>query len=65
MPTEEEGRKARIQAERGLRETTDRWKDIHDVSEGLEQARRKSGPDPFLEELAQAMRPKPKHHREA
>jgi hypothetical protein len=65
MPTEEEGRQARIQAERGLKETKDRWKDVHDVSAGLERVRRETGPDPFLDELARAMRPRPKHHREA
>lgn len=66
MPTEEEGRRARIEAEKGLRETNDRWSTVHDVSAELEQVRLRTGPDPFLDELARAMRPRqPKHHREA
>lgn len=62
MPTEEEGRRARIEAERSLRETSDRWKDVHDVSKGLERVRREAGPDLFLGDLAAAMRPR--RHRE-
>lgn len=63
--TEEEGRKARLQAERGLRETTDRWSTVHDVSAGLERVRREAGPDPFIQEMELAMRARPKRHREA
>lgn len=67
MPTEEEGRRARIQAERGLRETTEQWAAVHDVSNGLERVSRERDhvPDPFIEDLARAMRPRPRHQREA
>lgn len=64
MPTEEEGREARIQAETAFRETTKQWPEVHKVSEAVESARRKAGPDPFVEELARAMRAR-SHHREA
>jgi hypothetical protein len=59
VPTEEEGRRARLQAERGLRETTEQWKTVHDVSAGLERVRRDAGPDPFVAELESAMKRRP------
>jgi hypothetical protein len=65
VPSPEDGRAARIEAEEGLRQTRDRWSAIHDVSSELERIRERSGPDPFVEELAQAMKPRPRHHREA
>jgi hypothetical protein len=65
VPTEDEVRKARVDAERRLRETWDRWPVVHDVSAGLRRARQESGPDPFLDELEQAMRKRRKRHREA
>jgi hypothetical protein len=55
VPSEQEGRQARIQAERDLRATADQWATIHQASSDLEQARRLAGPDPFLEGLAQTM----------
>ena len=64
MPTEEEGREARIEAERRLRETWDQWPVVHDVSAALKRARGESGRDPFLDDLEEAMRPR-KRHREA
>ncbi len=65
MPTEEEGRQARVEAEKSLREVQSRWSTVHDVSAGLERARREAGPDPFLSGIADAMKPRPKNHREA
>lgn len=65
VPTEEEGRSERMRAERGLREATDQWSAVHDVSRGLERVRRESGPDPFIEGFAQAMHPRHRHRGEA
>ena len=64
LPTEEEGREARAKAETAFRQTTEKWAEIHEVSKLVESARKKAGPDPFVEELARAMRARQKH-REA
>jgi hypothetical protein len=56
VPTEEQGREARVQAETAFRETTEQWPQVHEVSAMVEAARKRTGPDPFVEELARAMR---------
>jgi len=64
VPTEEEGREARVQAETAFRETTEQWSQVHEMSAMVESVRRKTGPDPFVEELARAMRAR-QRNREA
>jgi hypothetical protein len=63
VPTEEEGRQARVVAERDLRETQNRWPTIHEISTRLERVRKESGPDPFVDGLERAMRPRPRRPR--
>ncbi len=65
VPTEEEGREARTQAETAFRETTEQWSQVHEVSAMVEKVRRRTGPDPFVEELARAMRARNRRDREA
>jgi hypothetical protein len=64
VPTEEEGREARTQAETAFRQTTEQWPQVHEVSAMVEAARNRTGPDPFVEELARAMRAR-QRNREA
>ena len=64
VPTEKETREARAKAEKEFRETTDRWSEVHEVSAIVERVRERTGPDPFVDELARAMRART-HHREA
>lgn len=61
---EEAGVEARMRAEKGLQETRAQWSKIHVVSEGLERARATVGQDPFLEEMARAMRAQPRKRRD-
>jgi hypothetical protein len=54
---EKEARKARVEAEKALRETAERWPAVREVSDALAEVRRDEM-DPFLAELARAMEPK-------
>lgn len=64
VPNEEEGRQARAEAEQAFRDTTARWGEVNDVTRRIGEVRSRVGPDPFVEELAQAMRAR-RHGREA
>jgi len=64
VPTEEEGRQARAEAEKTFRDTTARWEEVHDATRRIEEVRRQVGPDPFVAEIQRAWRPG-RHGREA
>ena len=58
-------RAERLAAERKLRETTERWRTVNEAADAVAELRR-SDRDPFVDELADAMKPRPRHRgREA
>ena len=59
---EEAAMRKRLAAERELRETTERWPTVNEAADAVAELRR-SDRDPFLDELAEAMRPRPHRNR--
>jgi len=54
---EEAAMRRRLEAERQLRETTERWPEVNQAADAVARLRR-SDRDNFIEELANAMKPR-------